>query len=437
MTKMTFLKLLSFCRKAIFDGKLEVLSKKVLINNKIILNTNNNPIYLKTRDMKSIFTFILLLVITFSTAHAQAEQYLMSAQKLEVRSGPGLNFNTIAEVPQGTQVYVISSGYGDWSAIQFKKMNGFVPTKLLTEDSRLADAEAAAREAAAKKEAAKAAAAAAIAQAQAAKRAAEEAARRAIAEAERLQREAEASAAKAIADADAANRSKSAAARKAALEAEETRRAVEEANRRAAQGGNYASTPIESTTPSYGSSSSSNASNSVASTAIEVTREDKYSSWEKKTYKSGATPKSFNFKGKFDYKLDNYLKIKVGKNTEVVVKMYKMGKTANDDELVRVTYINSSTTQFIRNVPEGEYYLKIAYGRDWREKVQPDGKKFGTFTKNALYEKASQILNFNTVKTSKGINVPSYNLTLDLQASGGGYSTGGQDDISAKAFNEN
>ena len=97
--------------------------------------------------MKSIFTFILLLVITFSTAHAQSEQYLMSSRKLEVRSGPGLNFNTIAEVPVGTQVYVMSSNYGEWSAIQYKSMNGFVITKYLTEDSRIADAEKAAKEA--------------------------------------------------------------------------------------------------------------------------------------------------------------------------------------------------------------------------------------------------------------------------------------------------
>ncbi len=382
--------------------------------------------------MKSIFTFILLLVITFSSAYAQSEQYLMSSRKLEVRSGPGLNFNTIAEVPQGTQVYVMSSNYGDWSAIQFKSMNGFVLTKLLTEDSRIADAERAAKEAAAKREAAKAAAQAAIAQAEAAKRAAEEAARRAIADAERLKREAEANAAKAIADAEAAKRSQDAAARRALADTKETQKALEEARRRAAQGGDVAATPIESTTPSYGSSSS----NRPAAATMKVSREDKYSSWESKTYKSGATPKSFNFKGKFDYKLDNYLKIKVGKNTEVVVKIYKMGQTEKDDELVRVTYINTNTTQFIRNIPEGEYYLKIAYGRQWKETVI-DGKKFGTFTKNALYEKGAQILDFNTVKTSKGINVPSYNLTLDLLPSGGGYSTGGQDDISAKAFNAN
>ncbi|MDA7716987.1 SH3 domain-containing protein [bacterium] len=384
--------------------------------------------------MKSTFTFILLLVITFSSAHAQDGQYLMSSNKLEVRSGPGLQFNTIAEVPQGTQVYVMSSNYGDWSAIQYKSMNGFVITKYLTEDSRIADAERAEKEAAAKREAAKQAAAQAIAQAEAAKRAAEEAARKAIANAERLKREAEAAAAAAIEQAEAASKSKEAAARRALADTEETRRAVEEANRRAAKGGDLASTPIESTTPSYGSSSSSNTS-SPKSTSIEVSREDKYSSWEKKTYKSGATPTSFNFKGKFDYKLDNYLKIKVGKNTEVVVKMYKMGKTEADDELVRVTYINSNTTQFIRNVPEGEYYLKIAYGIDWRETII-DGKKFGTFTKNALYEKSMQVLNFNTVKTSKGINVPSYNLALDLTS--GGYDDGSKEDnISDIDFNKN
>ena len=113
-----------------------------------------------------------------------------------------------------------------------------------------------------------------------------------------------------------------------------------------------------------------------------------------------------------------------------------MGKTEKDDELTRVTYINSNTTQFIRNVPEGEYYLKIAYGKQWVETTK-QGKRYGTFSKNALYEKSEQILNFNTVKTSKGINVPSYNLTLDLLDRGSkGYSTGSDDNITPEAFNK-
>ncbi|WP_378186810.1 SH3 domain-containing protein [Aquimarina sp. W85] len=381
--------------------------------------------------MKPIFTFILLLVITFSNSFAQiSERYLMSERKLEVRSGPGANYNIIAEVPKGTQVYVISSEYGDWSTVQHKNINGFVLTSLLTEDSRIADAERAAREAEAKKDAARAAAAKAIASAEAAKKAAEIAARKAIAEAERLKREAEAQEAKAIADAEAAKRNQAVAARRAAADSEETRRAVEEANRRAANT-DLASSPIESTTPSYGSSS-----RRTSAAPMSVTKEDKYSSWEKKTYKSGAAPKSSSVKAKYDYKLDNYLKINVGKNTEVVVKLYKMGKSASDDVCIRETYIKSNTTHYIKNIPAGEYYAKIAYGKDWRE-TSKNGKKYGTFTQNALYEKGQDILDFTPIKTAKGINIPSYTLSLDLLPNGGlGYGNEDQDNIDADSFND-
>ncbi|MFC5044254.1 SH3 domain-containing protein [Aquimarina hainanensis] len=384
--------------------------------------------------MKSFFTFILLAVITFPTVtNAQmSERYLMSAAKLQVHSGPGRNYNIIAEVPQGTQVYVISSEYGDWSTVQHKNINGFVLTKLLTEDSRIAEAERAAKEAEAKKRAAQAAVAKAIADAEAAKKAAEEAARRAIADAERLKRAAEANAALAIADAEAAKRNKMTAAERARAEAEETRRAVEKANQRALNS-DVASTPIESTTPSYGSNR-----NRATSAPIAVSKENKFVGWKKKTYKSGATPKSFEkFKPSFNYKLDNYLKINVGKNTDVVIKLYKMGKTEKDDKCIRVTYIKNSSTQYIRNIPEGEYYVKIAYGKEWMETVK-GGKPYGQFTQNALYEKGEDILNFNPIKTDKGINVPSYTLSLDLLSNGTlGYGDGkGDDNITPDSFND-
>lgn len=387
--------------------------------------------------MKSIFTFILLLATTASTVFAQSysEEYLMAARKLELRAGPGLNFNIIGEIPQGTQVYVISSGYGDWSTVQYKRNNGFVLTSALTQDNRIAEAERAAKEAAAKREAAKQAAADAIARAEEAKRIAEEAARKAIADAERLKREAEAEAAKAISNAEAARRAKDAAARRARQEAEETRIALEEANRRASQSGEIASTPIESNAPSYGSSPST-ASN-AAPAPSKLTREDKFLNWEKKSYKSGAVPKSFGkFKGKFDYKLDNYLKINVGKNTDVVIKLIKMGKTEKDDQTIRVAYINSNTTQYIRNVPEGTYYCVIAYGKDWKEK-QEGGKIKGSFTKNALYEKGTDELNYTMIKLPDGrINVPSYTLSLDLLPNGTLGYDGNDDNIDVNTFNE-
>ncbi|MFD2565083.1 SH3 domain-containing protein [Aquimarina rubra] len=386
--------------------------------------------------MKSIFTFILLLVMTSSTfAQIKSlDRYLMSTAKLELRTGPGANFDIIGEIPQGTQVYVISSGYGDWSTVQYKNGNGFVLTKLLAEDSSIAEAERAAKAAEARKRAARLAAEEAIRKAEAAKIAAAEAARKAIAEAERLQRQAEAEAAAAAQAAQAANQNKSAAERRRLAELADTQKALEEANKRTLGSTETAYNPIESKTPSNGSNASSSRATAAPS---KVTREDKFASWEKKTYKSGATPKSFNFKGKFEYKLDNYLKVEVGKNTDVVVKLVKMGKTAKDDETVRIVYINSNQTQFIRNIPEGEYYCVIAYGKEWKESPSKNGKKQGTFTKNPLYEKGQDILDFNTIKTDDGINVPSYSLSLDLMPNGTLYNNDAedQDNINATDFN--
>ncbi|AXT56357.1 hypothetical protein D1815_11535 [Aquimarina sp. AD1] len=356
----------------------------------------------------------------------------MSTAKLELRTGPGANFDIIGEIPQGTQVYVISSGYGDWSTVQYKNGNGFVLTKLLAEDSSIAEAERAAKAAEARRNAARLAAEEAIRKAEQAKIAAAEAARKAIAEAERLTRQAEADAAAAEAAAAAAKQNQTAAERRRLAELAETQKALEEANKRTLGSTETAYTPIESKTASGGS----NAGTRATAAPTKVTRENKYSSWEKKAYKSGATPKSFNFKGKYEYKLDNYLKIEVGQNTDVVVKLVKMGKTAKDDETVRIVFINSSQTQFIRNIPEGEYYCVIAYGKEWRESPSKNGKRQGTFTKNALYEKGQDILDFKTIKTEAGLNVPNYSLSLDLMDNGTLYNgSEDQDNIKASDFN--
>ena len=382
--------------------------------------------------MKSIFTFILLLVIATSSSFAQTQldRYLMSKAKLVVRSGPGANYNEIAEVPKGTSVYVISSGYGEYSTIQYKSMNGFVLTALLQQDTSIAQAEAAAKAAEAKKAAAAAAASKAIADAERAKRAAEEAAKRAIAEAERLQAQAKADADAAAAAAAAANQNISAAERRRRAELAETERALKEANLRASRSGKIANAPIESTTSSYGSNETAKKPSATST----LTREDKYKAWKKKTYKSGATPTAFSkFKGEFNYKLDNYLKINVGKNTDVMVKLVRMGKTEAQDKVVRLIYINSNTTQFIRNIPEGEYYCVIAYGKDWRE----NGPGKGVFTINPLYEKGQDILDFNTKKTAEGINLPSYSLSLDLLPNGTlGNGNDYQDNITPDMFNK-
>jgi hypothetical protein len=147
---------------------------------------------------------------------------------------------------------------------------------------------------------------------------------------------------------------------------------------------------------------------------------DPYSGWEKKSYSSGATPECENVTPKYDYTLDNYLKINVGSNTDVVVKLMKMGTYG--DECIRIVYVRSNESFNIKNIPEGKYYLKIAYGKDYRQKIE-EGKCVVKFVKNAQYEKGVDILDYNkepgpneTIngQVYKTWTLPSFELSLDI-----------------------
>jgi putative component of toxin-antitoxin plasmid stabilization module len=140
-------------------------------------------------------------------------------------------------------------------------------------------------------------------------------------------------------------------------------------------------------------------------------KEENYETWDKKSYASGTTPDCENISPEYDYKIDNYLKIQVGNNTDVVVKL--MQKSQIEDKCIRVVYINSGETYDIKNIPEGLYYLKIAYGKDYRQTIVNKKCKF-KFIKSPIYEKSNNILDFNKIKTSEGYEIPSYGLDLDV-----------------------
>ncbi len=124
--------------------------------------------------------------------------------------------------------------------------------------------------------------------------------------------------------------------------------------------------------------------------------------------KSGE-PECPNQNSEYDKNLDNYLKIAVGKNTEVIVDIISI----ESSKKIRTVYIANNTTQFIRHIPEGKYKFHIAYGYDYAEKTV-DGICKAYFKNEKLTEQGIQVLDFNTIKTKEGVNVPSYNLTLDL-----------------------
>ncbi len=145
---------------------------------------------------------------------------------------------------------------------------------------------------------------------------------------------------------------------------------------------------------------------------------DPYNGWETKTYKSGSTPECENVIPKYDFTLDNYLRVNVGSNTDVVIKLMKY----NSSECIRIVYIRSGDVFEIKNIPEGRYYLKIAYGKDYRQKIADD-QCIVKFMQNPIYEKGTDIMDYTKIKKPdekigndiyESWDVPSFELSLDI-----------------------
>jgi len=171
-------------------------------------------------------------------------------------------------------------------------------------------------------------------------------------------------------------------------------------------------------------------------------KKDSYNGWEKKNYQSGITPECENVTPHYDYTLDNFLRVNVGAGTDVVIKLMKTGTFV--DECVRIVYVRSSETYEIKNIPEGKYYLKIAYGKDYRQKIVDD-QCYVKFMNNALYEKGSELLDMEKIKQPdkrvgnniyESWSVPSFELFLDVFVAKGSNSTFKANDISEAEFNK-
>jgi hypothetical protein len=151
--------------------------------------------------------------------------------------------------------------------------------------------------------------------------------------------------------------------------------------------------------------------------------------WEEETIENGQLPTCYNFKPKRG-NVDNYLEVYVGNGTDVSIKVMNL----ETDNCIRYVFINSGSTYAIRNIPEGSYYLKIAYGKDWLSRVE-EGKCIGKFLRNPMYEKGDDIMDFNIQYTSNGYSIPSFKLELDVISSSISNSFNSQN-ISESEFNQ-
>ncbi|MDI9312328.1 MAG: hypothetical protein QM535_19115 [Limnohabitans sp.] len=153
---------------------------------------------------------------------------------------------------------------------------------------------------------------------------------------------------------------------------------------------------------------------------VELTPEQKFqqekekliaNGWQEQDVANGQLPNCYNLKPKKG-KIDNSLEVYVGSGTDVAIKVMNL----ENEKCVRYVFINSGSTYSIKNIPEGRYYLKIAYGKDWLSKVE-NGQCVGKFIRNPMYEKGEDVMDFNIQYTAGGYSIPGFRLQLDVISS--------------------
>lgn len=108
---------------------------------------------------------------------------------------------------------------------------------------------------------------------------------------------------------------------------------------------------------------------------------------------------------------DNYFDITMGEGYNVAIKIMD----ATTDKCVRYAVVRENSTTTVSQIPQGRYYLKLAYGQDWME-LSTDSMIIGKFTRNAFYERSRQIYDFGKKNSLEQVN---YELRINVQDASG------------------
>lgn len=118
-----------------------------------------------------------------------------------------------------------------------------------------------------------------------------------------------------------------------------------------------------------------------------------------KTTPSGELPREYGVKNKYGQQ-DNYFDIEIGKGCDVAIKIVDVAT----DKCIRYVFVPENSSANIQMIPQGKYYLKLAYGKDWMEYDNGDGTITGKFTSNVTYDRSVDIFDFGKKNSSNIVN---------------------------------
>lgn len=130
--------------------------------------------------------------------------------------------------------------------------------------------------------------------------------------------------------------------------------------------------------------------------------------WSKHQLSTGMSTPCQVSQADHDPTLDNFLRVLGSNHSDMYVKLINK-KT---EQVVREVFIKAGTTFNIRNIPQEEYYVKIAYGKN----PQTNQDCQFRFEQELGYEQPSHVFNYFNRLASRGLVIPCYELNLRRSA---------------------
>lgn len=118
-----------------------------------------------------------------------------------------------------------------------------------------------------------------------------------------------------------------------------------------------------------------------------------------KTKPEGELPKEYGIENKYGQQ-DNYFEIKNGNGCDVAIKIMDDAT----DKCIRYVFVSENSSANIQMIPQGKYYLKLAYGKDWMEYDNGDGTLSARFTSNVTYDRSTDVFDFGKKNSSSVVN---------------------------------